>query len=43
MKHIKHVTVAKAEDTSTNPISELLDQIFGFVLDILKALGKGDN
>ena len=43
MKHIKCVTVAKAEDTDTNFISELLAQIFAFVLELLDTLGKSQE
>lgn len=39
MKHVKQITVAKAQDDGTDP-SAILQQIFDFVLQMLEATGK---
>ncbi len=42
MKHIHKITVKKAEDDLTpDDISGLLDQVFGFVLNLVADKGKG--
>lgn len=39
MKHVKTVTVRKADEETTDPI---LDQIFGFILELVDIKGKED-
>lgn len=41
MKHLNNVTVGKAQNGSSDPISAILDIVFGFVQSILSAIGKG--
>lgn len=42
MKHIHKITVKKAEDEMTpDDLSGLLDQVFGFVLNLVADKGKG--
>lgn len=47
MKHVKRITLRKAEDSgddlglTAGDISGLLDQVFGFVLNLTADKGKG--
>lgn len=48
MSHIKKITLGKAEGDDTNgdltpdEISDLLNQTFGFVLELVSRKGKGE-
>jgi hypothetical protein len=40
MKHIKKISVAKADSEGATDFESILSQIFAFVLDIINATGK---
>jgi hypothetical protein len=43
MKHLGRITVAKASAGDPRDMNGLLDRVFGFVLDLVDAKGKGHH
>jgi len=40
MRHIKKVTMFKAQEIDGDTLSTILDQVFGFVLELVDQKGK---